>query len=78
MLQWKYDEWERPRGKCYDCRRPYSTFRDVVVPDSVWEAINPTFHEGAGLLCPLCILRRIYVRVGKREGQPSFGTANKL
>lgn len=51
-----------PSG-CYDCGLPYASHKwaDVVVPDSVWEKINPTspHREGGGLLCFNCIVGRL-------------------
>lgn len=55
----KYSDEEKLRGKCYDCTIPYSDFVDLSIPDKFWEMINPTFHEGAGLLCPNCITKRL-------------------
>lgn len=55
----KYKDHERPKGVCYDCRKPYSLWSDFSVDDDVWEQINPTYHEGAGLLCQACIENRI-------------------
>lgn len=63
-MKWRYEDWERPRGKCYDCRTPYWSFMDMIVPDEVWEKINPTYHEGGGLLCPDCIHKRIQMTLG--------------
>lgn len=56
----KYKDDERSYGKCYDCGLKYNSdaWCDVIVPDEVWEKINPTFHEGAGLLCFNCIANR--------------------
>lgn len=59
LLQWQYADADRPRGFCYDCRRRYSTWPDFSVDDDVWEAINPTEFEGAGLLCEACIRERV-------------------
>jgi len=50
----KYKDHERPRGKCYDCKRPYHSFPDLIISDEMWRKINPTHHEGAGLLCLTC------------------------
>lgn len=58
-MQWTYKDHERPTGACYDCAVNYSEFPDVSVSDEIWELINPTEHEGAGLLCPTCIAKRI-------------------
>lgn len=55
----KYNDSERPSGKCYDCKIPYGSFRDFTISDEHWEIINPTNHEGAGLLCPTCIANRL-------------------
>jgi len=57
--QWKYQDDERPNGCCYDCRMKYSTFPDMIIPDVLWEKINPTYHKGAGILCPTCIANRL-------------------
>lgn len=47
---------------CFDCGLVYGTpgWMDVLIPNDVWEMINPTFHEnsGAGILCIHCINRR--------------------
>lgn len=59
---WKYTEVERPcgqYGKCYDCGMPYGEFPDMVLPDDLWELINPSQHKGSGLLCPTCIANRL-------------------
>lgn len=57
--KWKYNDYERPSGCCYDCRMKYDEFPDMVIPDEIWESINPTFHDGAGLLCPTCSANRL-------------------
>lgn len=61
----KYEDHERPlppagEAACYDCRLPYGSpaWCDVIVPDDVWETINPTHYKGAGLLCFNCITAR--------------------
>ncbi len=56
---WKRADEERPACECYDCGMPYHDFPDMVIPDDLWEKINPTHHEGAGLLCPTCIAKRL-------------------
>lgn len=43
---------------CYDCRRAYGTFPDLILPKSVWFIIGPTGDEG-GILCPSCICERM-------------------
>lgn len=61
MKPWRYADEDRPKGVCYDCGRPYGDehgFPDLLVPNDVWEKINPTEHRGAGLLCPSCIVAR--------------------
>lgn len=55
----KYRDEDRPWGMCYDCKTPYDQFTDLVIPDEVWEKINPTYHEDGGLLCPTCIGLRL-------------------
>jgi uncharacterized protein (DUF983 family) len=51
----------RPKAICYDCETPYGEgpFGDLVLPNEIWEKINPTYHKGAGLLCPNCIFERL-------------------
>lgn len=52
---------------CLDCGRRYGDrygFPDLIVPEDVWEAINPG-SGGGGLLCPSCICARAY-RAGVR------------
>ena len=58
MKRWTDDE--RPRGGCYDCGLKYGEpgWIEAIVPDAVWEIINPTYHKDAGLLCITCIARR--------------------
>ena len=58
---WKYTEDERPVAECYDCGLDYGsdTWVDVIVPDDIWELINPTYYRGAGLLCFNCMVRRL-------------------
>lgn len=58
--KWKYKDHERPQGCCYDCGMKYTEFPDMMVPDDLWEKINPTYCRGAGLLCPTCIAKRLY------------------
>lgn len=57
--KWRYKDDERPHGCCYDCGLSYTEFPDMMIPDELWERINPTEHEGAGILCPTCIARRL-------------------
>ena len=56
---WKHPDNERPYAKCYDCGMDYEDMQDMVVSDDVWEEINPTYHKGAGILCPTCIANRL-------------------
>lgn len=56
---WKHPIDERPQGCCYDCGMEYKDFHDMVVPDDVWEKISPTHWQGAGLLCPTCMVNRL-------------------
>ena len=56
----KYNDNERPKGCCYDCSLPYGSFPcDMIIQPVLWELINPTYHKGAGLLCPNCMCARI-------------------
>ena len=55
----KYKEYERPKGACYDCLIPCDTFPDMLISSEMWEKINPTYHIGAGILCPTCIAKRL-------------------
>lgn len=60
--RWRYSDDERPQdARCYDCARPYASIGDCVVPNEVWERINPTGHKGAGILCANCIIERLHV-----------------
>lgn len=44
--------------KCQSCSRYYRA--DLLVDDVIWEQIKPEGKaEGAGLLCPTCMLERI-------------------
>jgi hypothetical protein len=31
----------------------------MIIPDEIWEKINPTYHKGAGLLCLTCMANRL-------------------
>lgn len=59
-MKHKYPDSEQPSEQCYDCGLKYDdpAWVDVLIPDEIWETINPTYHEGAGLLCFNCIARR--------------------
>jgi len=57
--KWKYTDDERPINCCYDCKMPYNQFPDLIIPDELWDEINPTYREGAGILCPTCITNRL-------------------
>jgi hypothetical protein len=54
-------ERREPWLSCADCRLPYSDdgWCDCVVPDDVWEQINPSKEHG-GVLCLHCMARRIH------------------
>jgi len=49
------------KAKCNDCGLAYGRggFADLIVPDNVWELINPSDYVGGGLLCPNCICARL-------------------
>lgn len=55
----KFKDDIRPHSACYDCSAPYHSWPDYTVNDDIWELINPTKHEGAGLLCPSCVSKRL-------------------
>jgi|SaaInlStandDraft_4_1057021.scaffolds.fasta_scaffold59388_2 hypothetical protein len=55
----KYKDHNRPKGMCYDCKLKYGTFPDMTIDNNLWEQINPTYHKGAGILCPTCISIRL-------------------
>lgn len=46
--------------RCYDCGLIYGSgsWIEAVVPNNVWEQINPTYHTGVGILCINCIAVR--------------------
>jgi hypothetical protein len=66
--KWRYSDNERPgwrhgqpvEAMCYDCRTPYYAMVDVVIPNKLWEKINPTKHKSAGILCSNCIFERLH------------------
>jgi len=77
MSKRRKNRYPKPPDKaaCYDCRLDYRKFPlDAIVVDDLWELINPSKHDGGGLLCPNCICRRlkelgacvVYIRVAKR------------
>lgn len=52
--------------KCQECGLYYGT--DIVIPDELWEEIKPVGKpEGAGLLCPSCIGRKIEMLGGYKS-----------
>ena len=72
--KWRYKESERPKdgngiytAECYDCGKPYESIGDCAVPNDIWERINPTEINGAGILCANCIIERIHY-LGIRGG----------
>jgi hypothetical protein len=75
--KWKYHDNERPYGQCYDCGIRYGEFPDMIIPDDFWELINPTYHKGAGILCPTCIANRLnYLDKWYSYGFYNFGIKN--
>lgn len=43
---------------CQLCERKYKI--DLLVPDNIWEIIKPhNKPKGAGLLCGICILKKV-------------------
>jgi hypothetical protein len=60
-------------GACLDCHRKYGDihgFPDLIVPDWVWEKINPG-SDGGGLLCPSCLCGRA-ARLGLQNIEAQF------
>ena len=44
--------------KCQECGRLYKV--DIIVPDSIWEIIKPKEkRNGGGLLCGICIIKKL-------------------
>lgn len=44
--------------QCQLCARHFKV--DILIPDHLWEMIKPAGKaEGAGLLCGICIIRRL-------------------
>jgi len=66
ILKWKYKDDERPKGKCYDCKLDYHKWGDIIISNNMWELINPTYHKGAGLLCPNCVQNRLTILKRKK------------
>lgn len=64
--------------RCYDCGLEYGSdgWMDALIPNDVWEAINPTYHEGAGILCITCINRRC--KIAGIGGVPVWITSGAL
>lgn len=59
----RYTDEERPKSaQCYDCGLPYDSpeWIEAVISNHTWEMINPTYHQGAGLLCITCMARRLH------------------
>ena len=62
IRKWKYPEFaDEMQHTCYDCGLEYGcdAWADIHLPDDIWELINPSVHEGGGLLCFNCITRRL-------------------
>lgn len=65
----------KAHGACIDCGRRYGDeygFPDLLIPDEIWEQILPG-SDGGGLLCPCCILRRLYDADIKTVGEWGSG-----
>jgi hypothetical protein len=58
---WHYPTRNRASWRCYDCRRDVRLVGSIALPDHMWERINPTEQQGAGVLCAQCILERFDV-----------------
>lgn len=49
--------------KCQECGHKYSL--DLLIPDDLWEKIRPKGKsKGAGLLCGMCIIRKLEKLIG--------------
>lgn len=66
IKRWNYDDSPKYKTEgmkgwvvCADCGAAYGTFPDMIIPDDLWEKINPSIHKGAGILCPTCITKRL-------------------
>lgn len=47
-----------PGCQCQDCGKIYTV--DILNPDDLWEEIKPPAKpEGSGLLCGVCIVKRL-------------------
>ena len=52
------DELHEVECICQQCHTPYHI--DIVLPDDIWEIVKPEGKpEGAGLLCGICIMRKL-------------------
>ena len=47
-------------GRCYECGLDYQDpgWIEAIIPDKIWNEISPTGNQ-AGLLCIICISRRL-------------------
>ena len=56
---------------CYDCGKVYGKddWIEAIIPDKVWEEINPSEHKGGGILCIACIAKRLIKAGYGREGR---------
>ncbi len=60
--QWKYKHCQYTAiACCWDCGLGYEDpgYIECVLHNHYWEQINPTYDKGCGLLCIVCIERRL-------------------
>lgn len=76
-LKWKYKDHERPKvAECYDCGSDYRDTPDMIIDNNLWELINPTYHKGAGILCPRCTTNRLRLK-GVNEFTARFAVPDR-
>lgn len=47
------------------CQRCHQRYRmDLMVPDALWQQIQPTASGAGGLLCPTCIVQAVEQHLG--------------
>jgi hypothetical protein len=73
MKRYTDEEREAIGAACYDCHLPYGDdgWADLLLPNSIWEQINPSHHKGVGLLCANCTMRRL-VQIGLSGNVPFY------
>lgn len=72
-LEGKLNKQDKNMCICQNCNVIYEI--DLLVQDELWEKIKPTGKpEGAGLLCPVCITKKVasiaLTSIKKRDSNP--------